>query len=148
MTSHVRSALSTLLINECSLINNFNSFWFAWHSGGMHERHVHRVHSLSKGKEMSNPIWGNAFPQLLGGYSIPRTTDTQWRHKSKKYENLGRFGRQNILSAVPKNLGCRSGFSTMQWRQFPHRASIVCALSHWINVLEKSWACSIVRKSK
>jgi hypothetical protein len=26
-----------------------------------------------------------------------RTTDTQWRHKSKKSENLGRCGRQNIL---------------------------------------------------
>ena len=27
----------------------------------------------------------------------PRTTDTQWRHKSKKSENLGRCGRQNML---------------------------------------------------
>ena len=26
-----------------------------------------------------------------------RTTDTQWRHKSKKSENLGQFGRQNML---------------------------------------------------
>ena len=26
-----------------------------------------------------------------------RTTDTQWRHKSKKSENLGRCGRQNML---------------------------------------------------
>ena len=26
-----------------------------------------------------------------------RTTDTQWSHKSKKSENLGRCGRQNIL---------------------------------------------------
>ena len=25
------------------------------------------------------------------------TTDTQWRHKSKKSENLGRCGRQNML---------------------------------------------------
>ena len=35
----------------------------------------------------------------------------------------------------------------MQWRQFPHWAFVVRALSHWINVLEKSWACSIVRTS-
>ena len=28
---------------------------------------------------------------------IPRTTDTQWRHKSKISENLGRCGRQNML---------------------------------------------------
>ena len=27
----------------------------------------------------------------------PRTTDTEWRHKSKKSENLGRWGRQNML---------------------------------------------------
>ena len=26
-----------------------------------------------------------------------RTTDTQWRHKSKNSENLGRCGRQNML---------------------------------------------------
>ena len=26
-----------------------------------------------------------------------RTTDTQWRHKSKKSENLDQCGRQNIL---------------------------------------------------
>ena len=26
-----------------------------------------------------------------------RTTDTQWRHKSKKSEKLGRCGRQNML---------------------------------------------------
>ena len=37
------------------------------------------------------------------GFSIKRsqletrTTDTQWRHKSKKSENLGRCGRQNML---------------------------------------------------
>ena len=28
---------------------------------------------------------------------VSRTTDTQWRHESKKSENLGRCGRQNIL---------------------------------------------------
>ena len=30
-------------------------------------------------------------------YYTARTTDTQWRHKSKKSENLGRCGRQNML---------------------------------------------------
>ena len=30
-------------------------------------------------------------------YYIPRTRDTQWRHKSKKSEILGRCGRQNML---------------------------------------------------
>ena len=33
---------------------------------------------------------------------VPRTTDNQWRHKSKKYENLGQNGRQNILRPYPK----------------------------------------------
>jgi hypothetical protein len=31
-----------------------------------------------------------------------RTTDTQWRHKSQKSENLGRFGRQNMLGPYLK----------------------------------------------
>ena len=35
-------------------------------------------------------------PKLLFG-SKPRTTDTQWRHKSKISEKLGRCGRQNML---------------------------------------------------
>ena len=30
-------------------------------------------------------------------YLVPRTTDTQWRHKSKISENLGQCGRQNML---------------------------------------------------
>ena len=30
-------------------------------------------------------------------YIQPRTTDTQWRHKSKISEKLGRCGRQNML---------------------------------------------------
>ena len=30
-------------------------------------------------------------------FSYPRTTDTQWRHKSKISEKLGRSGRQNML---------------------------------------------------
>ena len=33
--------------------------------------------------------------ELICIYS--RTTDTQWRHKSKKSEKLGRCGRQNML---------------------------------------------------
>jgi hypothetical protein len=31
------------------------------------------------------------------GWNESRTTDTQWRHKSKKSENLGRCGWQNML---------------------------------------------------
>jgi hypothetical protein len=40
----------------------------------------------------------------------PRTTDTQWRHKSKKSEKLGRCGRQKYALAVPKNLGLEFNF--------------------------------------
>ena len=32
-----------------------------------------------------------------GVWAEPRTTDTQWRHKSEKPEILGRCGRQNML---------------------------------------------------
>ena len=34
---------------------------------------------------------------FLSYFLHPRTTDTQWRHKSKKFENLGWCGRQNML---------------------------------------------------
>ena len=34
--------------------------------------------------------------------SSTRTTDTQWRHKSKKSENLGRCGRQNMVRSYLK----------------------------------------------
>ena len=42
------------------------------------------------------------YPALLG---ITRTTDTQWRHKSKESENLGRCGRQNMLRPYLKIWG-------------------------------------------
>ena len=35
--------------------------------------------------------------QVCGRYAQPRTTDTQWMHKSKISEKLGRCGRQNML---------------------------------------------------
>jgi len=35
--------------------------------------------------------------QLSPTFQNPRTTDTQWRHKSKISERLGRCGRQNML---------------------------------------------------
>ena len=52
-----------------------------------------------------------------------RTTDTQWRHKSKKSENLGQCGRQNMLWPYLK-FGIGSWFSAVQWRGFLHRASV------------------------
>ena len=39
----------------------------------------------------------NFFSLFLVGRSLPRTTNTQLRHKSEKSENLGRCGRQNML---------------------------------------------------
>ena len=36
-------------------------------------------------------------------YSQSRTTDTQWMHKSKISEKLGRCGRQNMLRSYLKN---------------------------------------------
>ena len=35
--------------------------------------------------------------QISFVFSYPRTTDTQWRHKSKIYVKLGRCGKQNML---------------------------------------------------
>ena len=58
---------------------------------------------------------------------MSQTTDTQWWHKSKISENLGRCGRQNMLCLYLKiwelqNSG--SWFSAVQWRRFPHRVSV------------------------
>ena len=49
----------------------------------------------------SNLINFRSIPYLRTTYdasprSHARTTDTQWRHKSKKSKNLGRCGRQNM----------------------------------------------------
>ena len=41
---------------------------------------------LTKKNQLQNNLWTG-----------PRTTDTQWRHKSKISEKLGRCGRQNML---------------------------------------------------
>ena len=49
-------------------------------------------------------IWPLMFIHFLI-YVCTRTTDTQWRHKSKKSEILGRCGRQNMLRPYLKNLG-------------------------------------------
>ena len=57
---------------------------------------------------------------------MPRTTDTQWRHKSKKSENLGRCGRQNMLWPYPK---------IWEWEWIFGRAvkaiSLQCVRSPW-----------------
>ena len=57
-----------------------------------------------------------------------RATDTQWRHKSKKSEILGRCGRQNVLRPYLK-IWIGIWFSAVQWRRFPHRASVVLDLN-------------------
>ena len=54
-----------------------------------------------KGKCLA--VWGTwiLYTTRTYGYKTPcmypRTTDTQWRHKSKISEKLGRSGRQNML---------------------------------------------------
>ena len=50
-----------------------------------------------KKKELSSDLEWLLIPVLN-----PRTTDTQWRHKSKISEKLGRCGRQNMLRAYLK----------------------------------------------
>ena len=68
-----------------------------------------------------------------------RTTDTQWRHKSKISEKLGRCGRQNILRPYLKiwewewifgravkaisSLGVRSPWYIWLWKVFKFRKS-------------------------
>ena len=58
-------------------------------------------------------------------YSL-RTTDTKWRHNSKKPEIFGRCGRQNMLWRSYK-FGIGIWFLAVQLRRFPHWASVVRA---------------------
>ena len=53
----------------------------------------------------------------------PRTTDTQWRYKSKISEKLGRCGRKNMLRPYLFWIGIE--FSAVQGRLFPLWASVV-----------------------
>ena len=69
-------------------------------------------------------MWVRKEWRSLVASSFPWTTDTQWRHKSKKSENLGGFGRQNILRPYLKIWEWEL-ISAVQWRWFPHRASVV-----------------------
>ena len=63
---------------------------------------------------------------LFFNQKIPQATDTQWRHKSKISEKLGRCGRHNLLRPYLKIwewewiFGC-----TVQWRLFPLWAALV-----------------------
>ena len=55
--------------------------------------------------------------------ALPRTTDTQWRHKIKEiWANVA----GKICFGLTQKFG--SGFTAVQWRRFPHRASVVRAL--------------------
>ena len=44
-----------------------------------------------------NTFWCATYLTVIWICSESRTTDTQWRHKSKISEKMGRYGRQNML---------------------------------------------------
>ena len=70
-----------------------------------------------------------------------RTTDTQWRHKSK----FGPLWQKKYDLAVPKNLG----LVVEQWRQFPHRASVVLGGTEPLELhLQKQAMCTIWNSCK
>ena len=54
----------------------------------------------------------------------PRTTDTQWRHKSKKPKILGRCGRRKCFGRTYK-FGIGIWFLAMQRRRVPNLVSVV-----------------------
>ena len=78
----------------------------------------------------NSPVWNidfdevEFFPSLHWIFLLSVACKIQWRHESKKSENLGWCGRQNILRPYLK-FGIGSWFLTMQWRRFSHRASVV-----------------------
>ena len=53
-----------------------------------------------------NFVFNSFTKKLFDNIAIlhPWTTDIQWRHKSKKSENCGRYGRQNMLRLYLKIL--------------------------------------------
>ena len=60
--------------------------------------------------------WLNNFELFFWLESLqPRTTDTQWRHKSNISEKLGRCGRQNMLRPY-LNIWDGIKFLAVQWR--------------------------------
>ena len=68
---------------------------------GRRERKVETCHYLSV-KVLGTPFVSYTNYITRAGNRTPtssnaRTTDTQWRHKSKKSENFGRCSRQNML---------------------------------------------------
>ena len=71
-----------------------------------------------------------------------RTTDTQWKHKSKKSENLGRCGRQNML---------RPYLKIWEWEWiFGCTVKAVSSLgvsSLWTDTFRTIWLASITQGS-
>jgi hypothetical protein len=95
-------------------------------------RNPQRRFKMINGLVKDLPYWLNIINNNLQ-VSNARTTDTQWRHKSKKSEILGRCGRQNMLRPYLKNWG-GIWISAVQWRRFSHRVSVVRVRMHWKNV--------------
>ena len=125
-----------------------------WHqSSSDPESFFYHILSIMKSKF----LWSRTFKPLqfhnkcclppLHGFGItlwcmdwvgPRATDTQWRHKSKITEKLGRCGRQNMLPPYLK---------IWEWEWiFGHAVKAICSLgvrSPWVGHL-KSLTCTIL----
>ena len=74
--------------------------------------------------------------------SAPRTTDIQLRHKSKKSENLGRCGRQNML---------RPYLKIWEWEFFGHAVKAISSPGvciPWKNSFMKLFRICRVIKTK
>ena len=65
-----------------------------------------------------NLFWNRICILVYLCWQDSRTTDTQWRHKSKKPEILGRCGRQHML--WPYLFGI-----WFSWRPYSYQASVV-----------------------
>ena len=84
------------IINDIKICcQNSLSFWIFW---------IGYVYGFYKGEETEWNCCVLNFtkkqPKLISAllqYTVARTTDTQWQHKSNISEKLGRYGRQNML---------------------------------------------------
>ena len=83
--------------------------------------------------DIIRPTFKGVFDHMVGAHMRPRTTDTQWRHKPKKYEKFGPDGADKYASTKAEylGLGCDSRPCTAGHSLIMHPSSVHEAI--WLN---------------
>ena len=90
-----------MILNGLFIPMDFSPFWlFAHRSDKLRIEEIFIVLEFSRKATNFFRFFSLQRPQIFAKFFYAlwsRTTDTQWRHKSKTSEKLGRCGRQNML---------------------------------------------------